>query len=105
MTGEVTLTGRVLPIGGVKEKLLGAHRAGIKAIILPAENEADLDDLPADIRGLLEIHPVETIDQALAIALRGASFTDGKLLFPELPLPPVGGSRGLEGGARLHRPS
>jgi ATP-dependent Lon protease len=105
MTGEVTLTGRVLPIGGVKEKLLGAHRAGIKAIILPADNEADLDDLPREIRDLLEVHPVETIDQALAIALRGASISEGRLRFPELPLPPVGGSRGMEGEARLHRPA
>jgi ATP-dependent Lon protease len=103
MTGEVTLTGRVLPIGGVKEKLLGAHRAGISTIILPAENEADLDDLPQQIRDLLTVHPVQTIDEALAIALRGASMSEGKLRFPELPLPPVGGSRGMEGEARLHR--
>ncbi|MDB4950725.1 MAG: ATP-dependent protease La [Gemmatimonadetes bacterium] len=102
MTGEVTLTGRVLPIGGVKEKLLGAHRAGIRAIILPKDNEADLDDLPAAIRGLLEVYPVETIDEALSIALRGASLSEGKLRFPELPLPPVAGSRGMEGEARLH---
>jgi ATP-dependent Lon protease len=102
MTGEVTLTGRVLPIGGVKEKLLGAHRAGISTIILPRDNEADLDDLPQAIRDLLNVHPVETIDEALAIALRGASMSEGKLRFPELPLPPVGGSRGMEGEARLH---
>jgi ATP-dependent Lon protease len=103
MTGEVTLTGRVLPIGGVKEKLLGAHRAGIRAIILPKDNEGDLDDLPAEVLEQMEVHPVETIDQALSVALRGASMSEGRLRFPELPLPPaVGGARGLEGESRLH---
>ncbi|HEU0078231.1 MAG TPA: endopeptidase La [Longimicrobiaceae bacterium] len=102
MTGEVTLTGRVLPIGGVKEKLLGAHRAGIRAIILPKENEADLDDLPQDVLDQMEVNPVESIDQALSIALRGASMSEGRLRFPELPLTPGAGSRGLEGEARLH---
>ena len=103
MTGEVTLTGRVLPIGGVKEKLLGAWRAGIRTIVLPKENEADVDDLPKDVVSQMEIHGVETIDQALAITLRGASFTEGKLRFPELPLPPsIQGGRGLEGELRMH---
>ncbi|HEX8392780.1 MAG TPA: endopeptidase La [Longimicrobium sp.] len=102
MTGEVTLTGRVLPIGGVKEKLLGAHRSGIRTILLPKENEADLDDLPADVLSQMEVHGVATIDEALSIALRGAQMTEGKLRFPELPLPPAG--RGLEGEVRLHRP-
>jgi ATP-dependent Lon protease len=100
MTGEVTLTGRVLPIGGVKEKLLGAHRAGIRAIILPKDNEGDLEDLPAEVLEQMEVHPVESIDQALSVALRGASMSEGRLLFPELPLP--GGSRTVEGEARLH---
>lgn len=100
MTGEVTLTGRVLPIGGVKEKLLGAHRAGIKTVMLPRANEADLDDLPREVMEQLEIHTVETIDEALSIALRGASMSEGKLRFPELPIP---GGRAPEGEARLHR--
>jgi ATP-dependent Lon protease len=82
MTGEVTLTGRVLPIGGVKEKLLGAYRAGIKTIVMPADNEADLEDLPAEVMQALDIHPVATIDEALAVALEGASFSEGSLLFP-----------------------
>ena len=69
----------------------------------PAGPPADVA-LLQEIRDLLEVHPVETIDQALAIALRGASLTDGKLRFPELPLPPVGDSRGVEGEARLHLP-
>ncbi|HEV2150591.1 MAG TPA: endopeptidase La [Longimicrobiaceae bacterium] len=102
MTGEVTLTGRVLPIGGVKEKLLGAHRAGIRTVMLPKANEPDLDDLPKDVLAEFEVHLVESIDEALAVALRGASMQEGKLLFPSLPLPPTGGSRGAEGETRLH---
>jgi len=70
MTGELTLTGRVLPIGGVKEKVLGAVRAGIREIILPADNEADLEDIPEDVLNLLTIHPVETLDDVVAVALR-----------------------------------
>jgi ATP-dependent Lon protease len=69
MTGEITLRGRVLPIGGVKEKALGAHRAGIKAIILPRRNGADLDDLPQEVRDELEIILVDTLDEVLAKAL------------------------------------
>jgi len=102
MTGEVTLTGRVLPIGGVKEKLLGAWRAGIRIILIPRENEADLEDLPREVLDQIEVHPVGTIDEALSVSLRGASFSEGKLRFPELPLPPIGGGRGLEGEVRMH---
>ena len=69
MTGEITLRGRVLPIGGVKEKVLGAHRAGIKHIILPEENGPDLDDLPAEVVGELEVTLVSSLDQVLAVAL------------------------------------
>ena len=69
MTGEITLRGRVLPIGGLKEKVLGAHRAGIKVIILPKGNEADIEDVPEDVRGVLEFHPVETLNEVLKIAL------------------------------------
>ena len=69
MTGELTLTGRVLPIGGVKEKVLGAVRAGIQEIILPQENEADLEDLPETVREGLTIHLVETLDEVLEQAL------------------------------------
>lgn len=70
MTGELTLTGRVLPIGGVKEKLLGAVRAGISEFIVPRDNEADLDDLPADIRTTLTVHLVETLDDVIDLAFR-----------------------------------
>jgi ATP-dependent Lon protease len=69
MTGEITLRGRVLPIGGVKEKVLGAHRAGIKHIILPKANEADVEDVPEEVQKELTFHPVETLEQVLEIAL------------------------------------
>jgi ATP-dependent Lon protease len=69
MTGEVTLQGRVLPIGGVKQKVLAAHRAGLKEVILPKRNEGDLDDVPEQVREEIAFHPVETIDEVLAIAL------------------------------------
>ena len=69
MTGELTLTGRVLPIGGVKEKVLGAVRAGINQIILPTENEADLEDIPEDLRSSLTFHLASTLDDVVKIAL------------------------------------
>jgi ATP-dependent Lon protease len=69
MTGEVTLRGRVLPVGGIKMKLLAAHRAGLKSVILPKRNEKDLDDLPQEVRNELRISLVERIDEALEIAL------------------------------------
>ena len=68
MTGEITLRGRVLPIGGLKEKVLGAHRAGIKHIIIPIENEADLEDVPEEVRQQLTFHPVSTLPEVLRIA-------------------------------------
>jgi ATP-dependent Lon protease len=83
MTGEITLSGRVLPIGGLKEKVLGAVRAGIRTIVLPKENEADLEDLPDDVRASLEAHPVEELGEALALTLRGASYRGGRLSFGE----------------------
>jgi ATP-dependent Lon protease len=69
MTGEVTITGQVLPIGGLKEKLLAAHRAGIKEVIIPKENEKDLVDMPKKIIDEIKITPVEYADQVLKIAL------------------------------------
>jgi ATP-dependent Lon protease len=69
MTGEVTLRGRVLPIGGVKEKVLGAHRAGIARVILPRDNEADLEDIPGEVRSQLEFHCVATLAEAFDLAL------------------------------------
>jgi ATP-dependent Lon protease len=69
MTGEITLRGMVLPIGGLKEKVLGAARAGITDIILPKENEPELEDLPEEVRRQLVFHPVETLEEVLAVAL------------------------------------
>jgi ATP-dependent Lon protease len=89
MTGEITLRGRVLPIGGVKEKVLGAVRAGIRTIVLPKENAADLEDLPEDVRSSLEVHVVEDLDEVLTLALRGARFEAGHLIFEgDAPLEP-----------------
>jgi ATP-dependent Lon protease len=81
MTGEITLRGRVLPIGGVKEKVLGAVRAGINRIVLPKENEPDLEDLPKEVRDKVEIYLVQELGEVLALTLRGASFREGRLLF------------------------
>ncbi|MEE4424080.1 endopeptidase La [Streptomyces bugieae] len=72
MTGEVSLTGRVLPIGGVKQKLLAAHRAGITTVIIPKRNEPDLDDVPAEVLAALEVHPVSDVRQVLELALTPA---------------------------------
>ncbi|HQR67242.1 MAG TPA: endopeptidase La [Thermoanaerobaculia bacterium] len=80
MTGEITISGRVLPIGGLKEKVLGAIRAGITTVVLPRANEADLEDLPADVRAGLTVHPVDTLEEALALVLRGAALQNGQLL-------------------------
>ncbi len=81
MTGEITLRGRVMPIGGLKEKILGAVRAGITRIVIPKENEADLEDLPGAIKAKVEAFPVEELGEVLALTLRGASFREGRLLF------------------------
>ena len=69
MTGEVTITGQVLPIGGLKEKLLAAHRAGLKKGIIPNENEKDLVDIPKKVREDIKITVVENVDEVLKIAL------------------------------------
>ncbi|MFK0289349.1 endopeptidase La [Streptomyces sp. NPDC090442] len=82
MTGEVSLTGRVLPIGGVKQKLLAAHRAGIATVIIPKRNEPDLDDVPAEILEALEVHPVADVRQVLELALTPA----GNGERPEVPV-------------------
>jgi ATP-dependent Lon protease len=71
MTGEITLRGRVLPIGGLKEKLLAALRSGAKTVLIPQENEKDLADVPANVKDALTIIPVSTVDEVLANALAG----------------------------------
>lgn len=82
MTGEVSLTGRVLPIGGVKQKLLAAHRAGVTTVIIPKRNEADLDDVPAEVLEKLDVHAVTDVRQVLELALSPA--TNGAT--PEVPV-------------------
>jgi ATP-dependent Lon protease len=82
MTGEVSLTGRVLPIGGVKQKLLAAHRAGITTVIIPKRNEPDLDDVPAEVLDKLDVHAVTDVRQVLELALAPA--TSG--VEPEVPV-------------------
>ena len=69
MTGEITLRGQVLPVGGIKEKVLAAHRGGLKTIILPSRNEQDLDDLPQEVRDSLKFILVEKVDQVFDAAL------------------------------------
>jgi ATP-dependent Lon protease len=69
MTGEVTLNGRVLPIGGVKQKLLAAQRAGLKTVFIPARNEPDLDDVPAEVLAALDVRPVADVADILAYAI------------------------------------
>ena len=95
MTGEITLSGRVLPIGGIKEKVLGAVRAGISTVVLPKVNEADLEDLPDEIRETLTFHLVEELGEALAHTLRGGEFREGRLQFTG-SAPKKGASPGLQ---------
>jgi ATP-dependent Lon protease len=76
MTGEVTLQGRVLPIGGLKQKVLAAHAAGLTDVILPIRNEPDLDDVPKEVRETMRFHPVSSVDEVLAIALEDAQAAD-----------------------------
>jgi ATP-dependent Lon protease len=71
MTGEITLRGKVLPVGGIKDKVLAAFRAGITEVILPKENEKDLEEIPAEVMDVLEVHLVDSMDEVLAIALDG----------------------------------
>jgi len=76
MTGEITLRGRVLPVGGIKEKLLAAHRFGITTVIIPKDNEKDLQEVPEEVRAALSVQLVETIDEVLSLALEDACPTD-----------------------------
>jgi ATP-dependent Lon protease len=95
MTGEVTLRGRVLPIGGLKEKLLAAKHAGVKTVVIPAKNVKDLVEVPDEIKEGLEIHPCEHVEQVLKIALDLNQ--PEKFLQPVTPnLTVVEGSRGME---------
>jgi ATP-dependent Lon protease len=80
MTGEISLRGRVMPVGGVKEKILAAYRAGIKEVVLPKDNEADLDEVPEKVREKIKFHLVESLEEVFALAIRGY-----KLLVPDKP--------------------
>ena len=82
MTGEITLRGKVLPIGGLKEKLLAAHRAGIFEVILPKDNEKDLAEVPENLRTAMKLHFVETMDQVLQIALEESPLPIVETKFP-----------------------
>jgi ATP-dependent Lon protease len=73
MTGEVTLRGKILPVGGIKEKLLAAHRAELRRVLIPRRNEADLEDVPKEIRDELEIVPIDTADELIAAVLTPAT--------------------------------
>ena len=81
MTGEITLRGSVLPVGGIKEKLLAAHRAGIREVLVPARNEPDLEEIPSDVRGELRVHLVKRVDEVLSLVLEPPSS------IPPLPAP------------------
>jgi ATP-dependent Lon protease len=85
MTGEITLRGSVLPVGGIKEKLLAAHRAGIREVLVPARNEPDLDEVPKDVRSDLKVHLIKRIDEVLPLVL------EPPLAPPPAPMPPDGG--------------
>jgi ATP-dependent Lon protease len=71
MTGEITLRGKVLPVGGIKDKVLAAFRAGITEVLLPRENEKDLEEIPDEVRDALEVHLIDSMDDVLRIALDG----------------------------------
>jgi ATP-dependent Lon protease len=93
MTGEITLRGKVLPVGGIKDKVLAAFRAGITEVILPKENEKDLEEIPAEVRDVLDVHLVESMDDVLRLALDGelGLMAKGEGKFTEAtPKPPVG---------------
>jgi ATP-dependent Lon protease len=93
MTGEITLRGKVLPVGGIKDKVLAAFRGGITEVILPKENEKDLEEIPVEVREAMEVHLVESMDEVLRLALDGevAPLPQTKGKFKEAPSePPVG---------------
>jgi len=101
MTGEITLRGRVLPIGGLKEKVLAAHRAGIKIVLLPMDNRKDIEEIPNNIKKQLELVPVEHMDEVLSIALRDIKFTPKTEQIESPPQVPYGTVIETDGGTDL----
>ena len=81
MTGEITLRGRVLPIGGLKEKSVAAHRNGIAHVIIPFGNGRELEELPQEVLAAVQFHPVRTMDEVMALVLRGVATP-----LPEIPI-------------------
>ena len=100
MTGEVTLRGLVLPVGGIKEKLIAAHRAGMRTVLVPAKNEKDLGELPATVRAGLNVTLVRDIDEVLAAALQPTATMTDVTPTPTEPSQEDDGSAGGSGGAR-----
>jgi len=101
MTGEITLRGRVLPIGGLKEKVLAAHRAGIKIVLLPMDNRKDIEDIPNNIKKQVELVPVEHMDEVLSIALRDVKYTPKTEQIDTPPQVPYGNVVETDGGTEL----
>ena len=87
MTGEITLRGRVLPIGGLREKSVAAHRHHVKHVIFPALNAKDLTELPQDVRDEVTWHPVRTMDEVIALALRHVPSAIANVVSAEMPAP------------------
>jgi ATP-dependent Lon protease len=104
MTGEITLRGEVLPIGGLKEKLLAAHRGGISTVLIPEDNRKDLAEIPKNIKGALDIRPVKWIDEVLEVALeRLPEPTDVKAGGAKAKKTPgKGGAAGKKEGVTAH---
>jgi ATP-dependent Lon protease len=101
MTGEITLRGRVLPIGGVKEKVLAAHRAGVKTVILPMDNRKDIEEIPNNVQRQLELVLVDHMDEVLKVALREAEFSPETAQVEPPPAVAYGNVVDVEGGSEL----